>query len=98
MTKKEVRILGFDAPWLAVFLLFWSRAIRVMLFDRALTPRCRIKRYFVFFSSRVLSAKTSLSRAEKKKEKKKEARETVRRRQKNRADDGAADRQVVEHI
>lgn len=68
--------------------VFLGRVVRVMLFGRALTPRCWIKRHFVFFSSRVLSAKNFIERAEK-------ARETARRRQENRADDGVADRQVV---
>lgn len=36
-----------------------------MLFDRAVTQGCWIKRHFVFFSSLILSAKTSPSEQER---------------------------------
>lgn len=88
----KVCIFGFDTLWLIFF--SFGQVIRVMLFDRAVTQGCWIKRHFVFFSSLILSAKTSPSEQER--EGGRRRTEGDRNRQKNRPDDGVADRQVVE--
>lgn len=73
-------ISGFDT-----FFLSFGRVITVMLFDRAVTQGCRIKRHFVFFSSLIVSAKTSLSKGE---------REGEEQQEKYSEDDRASYRQV----
>lgn len=65
----------------------------VMPFDRAVTRGRWIKRHFVCFSSRALSAQDFTERARKRERRRGGDRN---RQKKNRPDDGGADRQVVE--
>lgn len=81
---KEMYLHGWCFPFL----------IRVIVFDKALTWGCWIKRHFVFFSSLTLSAKTVLTEQESQEGERQT--EGDRNRQKNRPDDWRADRQVEE--